>query len=157
MSSISGTKELISYFNKLEKSIQDDVLDVIEETTLGIQREAIRNAPAAGDELKTTYGTQKINTGINQYIGAKFENQGLTGTVFIESGASLLAIYVEFGCGSSAAGYVPTLPKEWQDIAKKYYINGKGTLIRQPYMLPAFFHYEPIYLKRLKEVLAKKR
>lgn len=157
MSSLSGTSELIRYFNKLEKDIQEDVKDIVEETTLNIQREAIRNAPAAGDNVPTQYGTQKINTGINQYIGSRIENSGLVGTVFIESGATLIALYLEFGTGASAAGYVPTLPKEFQEIARKYYINGKGTMLKRPYMLPAYFKYEPIFLKRMKETLFKKR
>lgn len=157
MSSLSGTKELIAYFDRLEKSIQEDVLDVIEETTIEITRQAKANAPAAGDTVKTTYGTQKINTGINQYIDFTLENKGLSGKVFVEAGATELGAYLEFGTGSSAAGYVPTLPKEFQDMARTFYVNGKGTLIKHPFLLPAFFRAQKPFMDAMKKALAKKR
>lgn len=153
--SVSGLSRLRRRFEQLPKEIQEDVKDIVEETTLAIQRQAIQNAPAAGDSLATTYGTQKINTGINQFIGAGFDAQarGLAGEVFIEAGAGPLAIYVEFGTGVSAAGYVPTLDPEFQAIAKKYYINGKGTLIKQPFLLPAWFQYQPTVVPKIKKAL----
>lgn len=157
MSSLNGTSDLIKYFQQLEKDIQEDVLDVVEETTLNIQREAIMNAPAAGDNVPTQYGTQKVEVGINQYIGSKLEDNGLSGTVFLEAGATKLAIFIEYGTGSSAAGYVPTLPKEWQEHARKYYVNGKGTLLKKPFMLPAYFKYEVIFVNELKKIVSKKR
>lgn len=151
--SVTGLDRLRRRFEQLPKEIQEDVKDIVEETTLAIQRQAIQNAPAAGDNLQTTYGTQKINTGINQFIGASIEKSGLSGEVFIEAGAGPLAIYVEFGTGVSAAGYVPTLDPEFQAIAKKYYINGKGTLIKQPFLLPAWFQYQPTVVPKIKKAL----
>jgi len=78
---VSGLNRLMRRFEQLPKEIQEDVKDIIEEETLAIQREAIQNAPAAGDSLSTTYGTQKINTGINQFIGASISPTGLSGEV----------------------------------------------------------------------------
>lgn len=151
--SVLGAKRLMKRFEQLPKEIQEDVKDIVEETTLAIQRQAIQNAPAAGDSLATTYGTQKINTGINQFIGANIGTNGLSGEVFIESGAGPLAIYVEFGTGVSAAGYVPTLSPEFQAVAQKYYVNGKGTLIKHPFLLPAWFQYQPTVVPKIKKAL----
>lgn len=151
--SVEGLSRLMRRFEALPKEVKDDVRDIVEETTLAIQRQAIQNAPAAGDTLQTTYGTQKINTGINQFIGARIGGNGLSGEVFIEAGASDLAAFIEFGCGISAAGYVPTLSPDFQAMAMKFYRNGKGTLIKHPYMLPAWFQYQPTIVPKIKEAL----
>lgn len=152
---VRGLQETLRKIRQFSEVIHEDVRDAVEKYTLIIQREAIRNAPAAGDQLKTTWGYQKNNTGINQYILAEFdvESKGLVGRVYIDARASKLAVYVEFGTGKSAAGYVPTLPAEFQAIAQKYYINGKGTLIKQPFLLPAFFGQQHLFLKELQQVL----
>lgn len=153
---VKGLQQVLNNLKNAEEIIKDDVRDVIEKYVLIIQREAIRNAPGAGDQVPTTYGTQKIETGINQYIFAAFDatSKGMTGTVGIEAGATELAIYIEFGTGASAANYVPTLEPAMQAIAQKYYKNGKGTLIKQPFLLPAFYANQFKFLKELQQVLA---
>lgn len=150
---VLGAKRLSKRLEQVSKEVYEDVKDIIEETTLAIQRQAIQNAPAAGDTVATTYGSQKINTGINQFIGSSIDKGGLGGSVFIEAGASELAAYLEFGTGVSAAGYVPTLDPEFQAIAQRYYINGKGTLIKHPFLLPAWFQYQPTVGPAIKKVL----
>lgn len=152
---VKGLQQTLNNFKNFQEVIQEDVRDTVEKWTLVIQREAINNAPAAGDMLKTTYGSQKNDTGINQYIYASFDikSKGMTGQVGIDANASKLAAYIEFGTGVSAAGYVPTLPPEWQLIAKKYYVNGKGTLIKHPFLLPAFFSNQYKFLYDMQKVL----
>lgn len=150
---VLGSKRLMRRFEQLPKEIQEDVKDIVEETTLAIQRQAIQNAPAAGDMLDNGFGFEKINTGINQFIGATIEPSGLSGSVFIESGAGPLAIYVEFGTGHSAADYVPTLAPEFQDVARKYYVNGQGVLLKHPFLLPAWFQYQPTVVPKIKKAL----
>jgi hypothetical protein len=160
---VFGHKRLMRRFEQLPKEIQEDVRDIIEEVTLDIQKEAIQNAPAAGDRIplnsssleRGSGNSQRINTGINQFIGASFDVQqrGLSGEVFIESGAGPLAIYIEFGTGVSAANYVPTLDPEFQAVAQKYYINGKGTIIKQPFLLPAWFKHQPTVVPKIKKAL----
>ena len=151
--SVEGLGRLMRRFEALPKEVKDDVRDIVEETTLAIQRQAIQNAPAAGDMLDNGFGYEKINTGINQFIGAKIEPNGLAGTVFIEAGAGPLAIYVEFGTGHSAADYVPTLDPEFQAVARKYYVNGMGVLLKHPFLLPAWFQYQPTVVPKIKQAL----
>lgn len=160
---IKGLQQTLRQLDTWNETIKEDVRDVVEEYTLIIQREAIRNAPAAGDELllnsssvaSKTGNTQKNTTGINQYIFASFDvkSKGMIGTIGVEEGASKLAAYIEFGTGVSAAGYVPTLPTEFQQMARKYYINGRGTLLKQPFLLPAYFSNRFPFLKALQSTL----
>lgn len=155
--SFSGADKLIKRLGEIDKEMQQDIKDIVEDVTLAIERKAFTNAPAAGDTLATKYGTQKNQTGINQLIGARYENNGYIGIVFVSNAAGALPIYIEFGTGTSAAGYVPSLPQWAQEIARKYYINGKGTLIKQPYLLPAYFQHSPELYKKLKEMIKKKK
>lgn len=48
------------------------------------------------------------------------------------------AAYVEFGTGPYAAKYVSILPKQWQELAMTFYVNGKGRLPAHPYLYPSF-------------------
>lgn len=155
--SFSGADKLIKRLGAIDKEMEEDIKDIVEDVTLAIERQAINNAPAAGDKLATKYGTQKNQTGINQLIGARYENNGYIGIVFVSNAAGPLPIYIEFGTGTSAAGYVPSLPQWAQEIARKYYINGKGTLIKQPYLLPAYFQHSPELYRKLKEMIKKKK
>lgn len=155
--SVKGVALTVQAFNRYAKEVQEDVKDAVEETTIAIERQAISNAPAAGEIVKTKYGTQKINTGINQYIFSSIKNSGYTGEIGIESGASLLSLYLEFGTGSSAAGYVPTLDPEFQTIARRYYISGKGTLIAHPFLLPAYFQHAPKLIDKIRKILKSKK
>ena len=63
------------------------------------------------------------------------------------------AAYIEFGTGTYAASYVPSLEKEWQDIAIKF--KGKNDpskpLPSRPYMRPSILAYQ----KPLKEAIIK--
>lgn len=154
---VKGLNLTLNALKKYSKEVQEDVKDAVEETTLAIQRKAIDRAPAAGDALKTTFGSQKNSTGINQYISSKFTNNNFTGEVFVDSGATNLAAYIEFGTGRSAAGYVPTLPTEWQEVARKFYINGKGTLIKKPFLLPSYFDEAPKLEKKIRKILKSKK
>lgn len=57
--------------------------------------------------------------------------------------------YIEFGTGIFAASYVPTLPKEWQALAKQHFVSGKGRMKERPFLFPAI----EINIERLKERL----
>jgi hypothetical protein len=150
---ITGLEDVLRQFDSFEKELQDEIKLQVEVTVKAIEIEAKRLAPGPGDSLLTTFGTQKIQNNISGSIYSELSSDGLKGTIGISGSAGLIAIYVEFGTGSSAAGYVPTLPIEFQEIAKSYYINGKGTLISQPFLLPSFFKNQELFVKELRDTL----
>jgi hypothetical protein len=63
------------------------------------------------------------------------------------------APYVEFGTGRAAAKYVPTLPPEWQAMAKEHFVNGKGRNREQPFLYPAFSAIIPNLIKQIKDLI----
>lgn len=140
---------------------ENDVKEAVEFNIGEMEMEAIRNAPGGGDLIKTQYGTESQNdiargrnwVPISQAIGYKLTNRGLTATLFLEKSAGELGAYVEFGTGQSASTYLATVPPEWRAVAQRYYINGKGTIINQPFMLPAFMKHKELFLQDLKDVI----
>lgn len=140
---------------------ETDVKEAVEFNIGEMEMEAIRNAPGGGDLIKTQYGTESQNdiargrnwVPISQAIGYKLTNRGLTATLFLEKSAGELGAYVEFGTGQSASNYLATVPPEWRAVAQRYYINGKGTIINQPFMLPAFMKHKELFLQDLKDVI----
>lgn len=143
-------------------AFETEVKEIVELNIGDMEMEAIRSAPAGGDLIRTQGGSENqsdIARGrswvpISQAIGYKLTNNGLTGTVFVERSAGELAAYVEFGTGQSATTYLATVPTEWKAVAQRYYINGKGTIINQPYLLPAFMKYKELFIADLKAAIA---
>lgn len=136
-------------------SVKDDVLDLVEETTQKIYNDARVLAPSAGDPLATSYGEQKNNTDIAGALFFDIIDNGFTGQIGIDDSMGELPIFVEFGTGRSAAGYVPTLPEAIQEIARSYYINGLGSLLTKPFLLPAYFNSATQFIKNMRGLLKK--
>jgi len=138
----------------------------ITEYNLGeIETEAIRNAPGAGQSIATEHGPESQSdiargrswTPISQAIGYRLSPDGFSGSVYVETSAGEIAIYVEFGTGQSARRYLATVPPEFRTVASRYYIDGKGTILNKPYLLPAFFKYQIEYVKELKNAIKNMR
>ena len=143
-------------------AFETEVKEIVELNLGDMELEAIRLSPGGGDLIKTQYGTetqQDIARGrnwvpISQAIGYKLTDKGLSGYLYVEKSAGEIAAWVEFGTGQSASSYLASTPKEWQATAKKYYLTGRGTIVNQPYLLPAFMKYKEEFVKDLRAAIA---
>jgi hypothetical protein len=133
---MKGTDEFIRKLNALKGAIPD-IKEELEHTATDIEISAQRDAPISI--------AQKINKVASQ--------GGLVQSIQVNAGK--LGAYVEFGTGHSAAQLVPTLEQEWQDIARKFYINGQGRLVSKPYLYPNWIRYTNGLESRLKLILDK--
>lgn len=146
---------------QLGEKVESDIADLIGLTASDIVLEATRNAPGPGDPIKTEHGTEtqedirrdRAWVPISQAIGFEHAPGGLSAIIYVEKAAGEIAVYVEVGTGQSARSYLATLPPEWQAAARRFYINGKGSIINQPYMYPAIIKYERIFINELKDML----
>ena len=135
ISGMSGLKKKLSTMSvKVQEAVKLQVLDSATE----IQMNAINAAPAG---LKGRIDSVPLNNGFSSEIGVQSSTN--------------IPVYVEFGTGASAASYVPTLPKEIQEYAKQFYINGQGTMMKQPYLIPAYLRESPVFIKELEKILKK--
>lgn len=158
---MTGFNELASRMNRLSANIQREVKETVEFYAGEIEVEAIRNAPGPGSQVSTQQGTEPLSqivngrgwTPVSQAIGYSIGNQGYSAEIFIERSAGDVAIWIEMGTGQDATRYLATVPPEWASEARKYYINGRGTILAKPYLLPAFLRNKPLMIQELKNIL----
>jgi len=62
--------------------------------------------------------------------------------------------YIEFGTGRYFPNY-PGKEKEWQDLARQYYKNGKGWMRPSPYFYPTVKSYFIILVNNLQRIFKK--
>lgn len=153
---IKGKELTLRWLKQQSQAIQNEVRDSVEDAVNNIYLEAREKAPKPGN-VKTTYGTQVSQTDIAQFIFQDMKPAKFQGSVYVETKASLMAAYFEFGTGNDSANYVPTLPPEWQEVARRYYVNGKGTLLKQPFLLPAYFRERKEFMEALKKIVENNR
>jgi hypothetical protein len=131
---VKGLDAALKDLDKQEDIVIEAVKDILANTATDIEIEAIRNAPAS-------WQGQPLN--IKQRIDKVAEDNGLNWRVGVQSGDPVFEIeaWLEFGTGLSARQILsnPQYTQEVRDIARRFYRNGEGRIIGQPYLMPAFF------------------
>ena len=64
-----------------------------------------------------------------------------------------MAAYIEFGTGLSAAQILAPYPQDVKDTAKKFYINGRGTLVGSPYLYNNFLKNFEVFKSNIAQLL----
>jgi hypothetical protein len=131
---VKGLDAALKDLDKQEDIVIEAVKDILASTATDIEIEAIRNAPSSWEG-------QPLN--IKQRIDKVAEQDGLNWRVGVQSGDPVFEIeaWLEFGTGLSAREILsnPQYTQEVRDIARRFYRNGQGRIIGQPYLMPAFF------------------
>jgi hypothetical protein len=131
---VKGLDAALRELDKQEDIVIEAVKDILASTATDIEIDAIRNAPSSW---------QGLPLNIKQRIDKVAEDKGLGWRVGIQSGDPDFEIeaWLEFGTGLSARQILsnPKYTQEVRDIARRFYRNGKGRIIGQPYLMPAFF------------------
>jgi len=131
---VKGLDAALKDLDKQSDIVIQAVKDILSTTATDIEIEAIRNAPSSWEG-------QPLN--IKQRIDKVVEEGGLNWRVGVQSGDPVFEIeaWLEFGTGLSAREILsnPQYTQEVRDIARRFYRNGQGRIIGQPYLMPAFF------------------
>lgn len=131
---VKGLDAALKDLDKNTDIVIEAVKDILSSTATDIEIEAIRNAPSS-------WQGQPLN--IKQRIDKVAEEGGLNWRVGVQSGDPVFEIeaWLEFGTGLSAREILsnPQYTQEVRDIARRFYRNGQGRIIGQPYLMPAFF------------------
>lgn len=69
-------------------------------------------------------------------------------------GADPMPAYIEFGTGKYFPQY-PGKEAEWQNLAKQYYVNGKGWMTPSPYFYPSVTSGIVSLVNNIKQVLKR--
>ena len=135
----------MSQFNKainaIEKQLNDKIVKVDNEIAAGseeIMLNAKRKAPI-----------DITGTPIAQGMYVK-KNRPLSYSLISKNPYSA---YYEFGTGRYAENYVPTLPDDWQKLARSYYVDGSGTIPRHTFFYTSIFEGLPKLINNIKNIL----
>jgi hypothetical protein len=136
---VKGLDKALKDLDKKEQIVIDAVKDILENTATNIEIEATRNAPNSYQ-----IGNATINLSfIRQKIDKKVFENGLLWNVglSVPTSGEQWEAWMEFGTGLSAEQILknPTYSEEVRTLARTYFRNGKGRIIGQPYIMPAFF------------------
>lgn len=161
MATYSNFSQFSQKLRQAAAKFETDVKEAVEFNIGEMELQAIRDAPGPSDNIRVDGGVENERnivgsnnwTPISQTIGYTLTNNGLKATLYVEKSAGDIAAWVEFGTGQSAQTYLATVPTEWRATAAKYIRNKKGTIINQPYILPAFMKYKEEFLADLKKVV----
>ena len=135
---INGLEETLSKLKKSTDKIKSEVDAEMGATVELMSTNAKRILPTQYGALRASISARKI---------ADFK--------YILTANKDYAAYIEFGTGDYAAKYVPSLEKEWQDLAKQYYVNGRGTTPKTPYFYPSVTEGYKFLYEKIKAILKR--
>jgi hypothetical protein len=136
---VKGLDKALADLDKKSDVIIKSVKDSLARVATDIEIEATRNAPTSyqiGDAtINLSFIRQKIDKDVFQ--NGLLWNVGLD----VPTSGEQWEAWMEFGTGLSAREILsnPQYSQEVRTLARTYYRNGKGRIIGQPYLMPAFF------------------
>ena len=131
---IRGITSVTARFKRLSKQAELQVKSSVVRNTDQIYAEAVANVPVLDGYLRGSGNTS-------------YQDGQLTGIVAFGGNAAPYAPYVEFGTGSGVV-----IPQGFNAFAMQFYVNGKGTMRAQPYLIPAFIKYKKVFLNDMKRI-----
>jgi len=152
---IKGLDKALAELDKKGDAVIEAVKDTLQKVATDIEVEAIRNAPSSYQ-----IGDARINLSfIKQKIDKKVSNNGLSWNIGldVQGTGEQWESWIEFGTGLSAREILsnPQYTSEVRNIARRFYRNGKGRIIGQPYLMPAFFRNTANLAQEIEEKINK--
>jgi hypothetical protein len=131
---VKGLDDALKDLDKQENIVIEAVKDALASAATDVERQATASAPSQWEGLPLS---------IKQRIYKEVENSGLNYLVGVKVYDPQFEIeaWLEFGTGLSARQILanPQYTQEVRDIARRFYRNGQGRIVGQPYLMPAFF------------------
>jgi HK97 gp10 family phage protein len=131
---IRGTSQVLNRLKRVSSQATLQTKSAVVRNTDQIYAEAVANVPVLDGYLRGSGNTSYLN------------NQ-LTGVVAFGGTAAPYAPYVEFGTGSGV-----NVPQGFSDYAMQFYVNGKGTMKAQPFLIPAYLKYRKVFLSDMRKI-----
>lgn len=138
---LSSLSDFNKFINQIKKDLGDKLVEIDAEMGASVEEMATK--------AKTLAPVDVDDFPISQGINVKKDKE-LNYTL---SSDNQYSAYFEFGTGKYAATYVPNLDEEWQVLARKYFVNGKGTIPDSPFMYPSVKSVFPKMVKNINKIL----
>jgi len=131
---IRGTSQVLNRLKRVSSQATLQTKSAVVRNTDQIYSQAVANVPVLDGYLR--------GSGNTSYL----DNQ-LTGVVAFGGQAAPYAPYVEFGTGINVS-----IPQGFSDFAMQFYVNGKGTMKAQPFLIPAYLKYRKVFLSDMRKI-----
>jgi len=131
---IRGTSQVLNRLKRVSSQATLQTKSAVVRSTDGIFKDALDAVPVDLGDLRAS--------GIPSYG----DNQ-LTGRVAFGGPPAPYAPYVEFGTGSNVS-----IPEGFGAYAMQFYVNGKGTMKAQPFLIPAYLKYRKVFLSDMRKI-----
>lgn len=134
---VKGTSQVLHRLQNISKEAELSVKSSVVRNTDQIYAQALSNVPVLDGYLRGSGNTS-------------YKDGQLTGIVAFGGNAAPYAPYVEFGTGSGV-----NVPQGFEAYAMQFYVNGKGTMKAQPFLIPAFIKYKNVFLRDIRKIAKK--
>lgn len=134
---VKGTSQVLHRLQNISKEAELSVKSSVVRNTDQIFAEALSAVPVRDNHLRGSGNTS-------------YKDGQLTGIVAFGGTPAPYAPYVEFGTGSGV-----NVPQGFEAYAMQFYVNGKGTMKAQPFLIPAFIKYKNVFLRDIRKIAKK--
>ena len=134
---IRGTSQVLNRLKRVSSQTTLQTKSAVVRNTDQIYAQALSNVPVLDGYLRGSGNTS-------------YKDGQLTGIVAFGGNAAPYAPYVEFGTGSGV-----NVPQGFEAYAMQFYVNGKGTMKAQPFLIPAFIKYKNVFLRDIRKIAKK--
>jgi HK97 gp10 family phage protein len=131
---IKGTSQVLNRLKNISKETELAVKSSVVRNTDQIYAQALANVPVLDGHLRGSGNTS-------------YQDGQLTGVVSFGGQAAPYAPYVEFGTGINVS-----IPEGFDAYAMQFYVNGKGTMKAQPFLIPAYIKYKKVFLRDMRKI-----
>jgi HK97 gp10 family phage protein len=131
---LKGTSQVLNRLKRVSKEAELATKSAVVRNTDQMFSEALSAVPVLDGYLR--------GSGNSSY-----QDNQLTGIVSFGGQAAPYAPYVEFGTGSGV-----NISEGFSAFAMQFYVNGKGTMKAQPYLIPAYIKYKKIFLRDMRKI-----
>ena len=131
---IRGTSQVLNRLKRVSSQATLQTKSAVVRNTDQIYAEAVANVPVLDGYLRGSGNTS-------------YKDNQLTGIVAFGGNAAPYAPYVEFGTGSGV-----NVPQGFSDYAMQFYVNGKGRMKAQPFLIPAYLKYRKVFLSDMRKI-----
>jgi hypothetical protein len=147
---VIGLDKVLADLDKKGDAVVAAVKEKLADVATEIEIKAIQRAPSSWKGLPLS---------IKQRIDKIPEGNGLGWKVGIQSADPTFEIeaWLEFGTGLSAREILgrPNYTSEIRSIARRFYRNGRGRIVGQPYLFPSYFEATADLVEQIEDEIKK--